>query len=196
MSAGAWQPLSPEQAAELFEGFDRPWWVAGGWAIDLFLGEQTRPHADIDIAVFRDNQPALRAHLRTWDIHIAHKGTLTPWMPDDWLQPPRHQFWARPSREVAWTVEVLLEDRDGDQWVFRRDPAIRMPVRRLARMTADRIPYLCPEVALLYKAKDADLERNATDFEAARLRLDAEERRWLRDALQQAHPGHPWMGRL
>ncbi|MGH3656155.1 MAG: nucleotidyltransferase domain-containing protein [Micromonosporaceae bacterium] len=30
---------------------DVPWCVAAGWALDLFRGEQTRPHEDLEIAV-------------------------------------------------------------------------------------------------------------------------------------------------
>lgn len=28
-------------------------WVDGGWAVDALLGEQTRPHADLDLAIVR-----------------------------------------------------------------------------------------------------------------------------------------------
>jgi lincosamide nucleotidyltransferase A/C/D/E len=28
-----------------------PIWIDGGWAVDALLGEQTRPHADLDIAL-------------------------------------------------------------------------------------------------------------------------------------------------
>jgi hypothetical protein len=31
-------------------GFNKPCFFAGGWAIDLFIGKQTRPHQDIEIA--------------------------------------------------------------------------------------------------------------------------------------------------
>ncbi|MFD9689695.1 hypothetical protein ACFWXO_28500, partial [Kitasatospora sp. NPDC059088] len=38
--ADAWRP---EQAAERLGGFGASWCVAAGWALDLFLGRQTRP---------------------------------------------------------------------------------------------------------------------------------------------------------
>lgn len=41
-------------------------WVDGGWAVDALLGEQTRPHADLDLAVERASfEPALH----TLDAH-------------------------------------------------------------------------------------------------------------------------------
>src|SRR5512135_1466534 len=37
--------------------------VDGGWAVDALLGEQTRSHADLDIAIDRQYVPSLRALL-------------------------------------------------------------------------------------------------------------------------------------
>ena len=57
---------APLQVAQAMAGFRRPWFIAGGWAIDLFLGRVTREHADIEIAVLRTDQQFLRQHLRSW----------------------------------------------------------------------------------------------------------------------------------
>ncbi len=38
---GAWQSWQPNEVAQLFSALAIPWWIAGGWAVDLFLGEQT-----------------------------------------------------------------------------------------------------------------------------------------------------------
>ena len=44
---GPWEPLTVAEVSAALTGFDRPWWIAGGWAIDLHLGQQTRAH-DVD----------------------------------------------------------------------------------------------------------------------------------------------------
>jgi lincosamide nucleotidyltransferase A/C/D/E len=31
------------------------WWVDGGWGVDALLGEETRPHDDLDVVVPRDD---------------------------------------------------------------------------------------------------------------------------------------------
>ena len=36
------------------------WFFAGGWAIDLFLGKETRKHSDIEIAILRNDQLYLK----------------------------------------------------------------------------------------------------------------------------------------
>jgi lincosamide nucleotidyltransferase A/C/D/E len=39
-------------------------WLDGGWCVDALVGRQTRPHADLDIAVARADEDRLRAWLR------------------------------------------------------------------------------------------------------------------------------------
>lgn len=38
-------------------------WIDGGWGVDALLGKQTRPHADLDIAIQEKDLPLLRAVL-------------------------------------------------------------------------------------------------------------------------------------
>lgn len=45
---GCW---TPHEVGQRLAGISVPWYVAAGWALDLFRGEQTRDHHDIEIAV-------------------------------------------------------------------------------------------------------------------------------------------------
>jgi lincosamide nucleotidyltransferase A/C/D/E len=38
-------------------------WIDGGWAVDALLGQQTRPHQDLDLAVQRKDLEILKAFL-------------------------------------------------------------------------------------------------------------------------------------
>ena len=40
-------------------------WIDGGWSVDALLEHQTRPHADLDIALHHKDVPKLRALLET-----------------------------------------------------------------------------------------------------------------------------------
>ena len=191
-----WQPLSINESASLFAAYGRPWWIAGGWAIDLFVGRTTRAHGDIDLATLRRDQGGLWTLLRDeWDVHVADSGSLTPWdgLP---LVAPQHQFWVRRRGAGVWAFEVLLEDTDGDEWVYRRDERVRAPLTALGRQTDGGVPYLAPEIALHYKSNRADVDRNAADFDVVAPLLDADARRWLRGAVAVASPEHPWIARL
>jgi hypothetical protein len=192
-----WDPLTPDETRALFEPLDIRYWIAGGWAIDLFLGRRTRPHGDIDVAMLRGDVPALISLLGDWDICIAHDGMLTPWE-GTMLAPEHHQFWVRRRGSITWQFEVLLEHHDGERWVYRRDVRITLPLRRFGGTTADGVPYITPEVALLYKSRRPgyDIDRNAADFAAAAPALDAGARMWLRETLSMLGPEHPWLAKL
>jgi hypothetical protein len=104
--------------------------------------------------------------------------------------------WARRSckPDAPWTFEVLLNEHRGDQWLYRRNPKIS---RELADLGAYRngIPYLRPEVALLYKSKDPT-ETDEHDFAVVEPCLSRSARTWLRQALGTCAPRHSWLDRL
>ncbi|HSJ95924.1 MAG TPA: hypothetical protein VLC53_02560 [Myxococcota bacterium] len=92
-------------------------------------------------------------------------------------------------------LEILLEERSAREWVFRRNGFIRLPIERLMLETGDGIPFLRPEVQLLYKAKGARAKDDA-DLDSVLPTLEPSARAWLRAALVRAHPGHPWIARM
>jgi len=71
-------------------------------------------------------------------------------------------------------------------------PSIRLPYPEVFDVSADEIPYLRPEVCLLFKAK-AVRDKDRADFEAALPRMSAAQRNWLHTALRTVHPDHDWI---
>jgi hypothetical protein len=120
----AWKPWHPRDLAARLKGAGLTWFVAGGWAIDIFLGERTRDHEDLKIAL-------------------------------PWLDPA-----AVPG---------------GFRGVGGRE-----------------IPYLKPEICLLFKSK-AVRDKDQADFEATLPRMSPVQRIWLHTALERVHPGHDWI---
>jgi len=185
----------PRDAARLFAGIPARWWVAGGWAIDLWLGRQTRDHIDLDIAILRDEQSIVRARLVAWDLHLAHDGDLTPLATSDRVDPPLHAVWCRPSVSDAWAFELLMNDSSREEWLFRRDHDVRRPLAAIGRVNDEEIPFLSPEIVLLFKAKNRR-DVDETDLENTLPTLDGPRRLWLADALHRVHPSHEWIERL
>jgi hypothetical protein len=185
------------EAAGLMSGLQADWCVVGGWAIDLFIGEPTREHSDVDFGLDRGCQAAARRLLTGWRYEkvVPREGTLTrePWAEDEWLELPVHEVRVRsPAGEH---IELLFLERRGDEWVYRRDPRVTLAWSRLAIDSPLGIAGLAPEVALLFKAKGRR-QRDQADFEAVLPHLAGERRRWLRTALEMGHPGHRWLGAL
>ncbi len=168
------------------------WWVAGGWAIDLFLGRVTRSHHDVDIAILRRDQMAVQQHLAGWSLQWVEPrsgGQFRRWQPGEQLDWPVHEIHG--TRTDGATIELLLNEAVDQVWHFRRDRRIERPLSRVGLTAAGGIPFLAPEVVLLYKAQENRVLDQA-DFTNVQHALDAEQRGWLAEALQDAYELHPW----
>ena len=185
----AWDPWHPDVLAERLAGVDVPWCVAGGWAIDLFHGSPTRAHGDLEIAVPADRFAEIAARLADLEFHVVQHGTHAA-VSADTLR-GTHQTWGLDRSAGVWRVDVLREPHAGDTWVYRRNDRIRLPYRAAIRRTASNIPYLAPEIVLLFKAK-GPRPKDEADLRVALPLLSAGQRRWLADALAVAHKDHPW----
>jgi hypothetical protein len=185
------------EVAAWFRDCGVPWWIAGGYAIELAVGRAVREHGDIDVLVLRRDQAAVQRALAGWDWHAADPpGTLRPWRPGEVLRAGVHDIWCRPGPGGPWRVQVMLDECDGGDWVSRRDSRVRRPVSGLGLVTADGVPYLAPEVQLFYKAK-SPRPKDETDLAAVLPLLAGSQREWLSEALDLAYgPGHPWQARL
>lgn len=54
--------MNAEEVIELYKLFEENGiqvWIDGGWGIDALLGKQTRPHKDLDIAIYHKDKPKL-----------------------------------------------------------------------------------------------------------------------------------------
>jgi hypothetical protein len=176
-------------------GVDAPWYVAAGWAIDLFLGSQQREHDDIEIAVPADRFREVAEALPDVEFFVIRSGRATPLAHAGAFFEASHQTWALDRAPAVWRLDVFREPFAGDTWAFRRDPRLRLPYDELIELTSDGIPYARPEVVLLFKAKAAR-PKDDGDFASVLPLLDPERRRWLVQALALVHPGHRWLAQL
>ncbi|MFJ4417094.1 hypothetical protein [Streptomyces sp. NPDC088925] len=193
LDAGWAAPWHPAQAAERLRGLPAPWCVAAGWALDLFRGgAPSRPHGDLELAVPEAGFGELAARFPeyVWD----GVGDGRVW-PGSGPLPGSHQTWLRDQATDRWLLDVFREPHEGGTWICRRDPSIRLPYTEIVARTADGVPYLIPEVVLLFKAK-ATRPKDEADFARVLPLLDAGRRERLRGWLERVHPGHGWGERL
>jgi hypothetical protein len=170
-----------------------PWYVAAGWSLDLFRGEQTREHEDLEIGVPEDAFPAISEALSELEFSVIGDGLAHGVNPETLAA--HHQTWGRETGTGFWRLDVMREPWDGDTWICRRDSRIRRPRERLVEHTTEGVPYAAPEIALLFKAK-AVRPKDEEDFAGVLPLLERSQRRWLADALRLVHPGHPWLEAL
>ncbi len=202
-NTGTFEPV--EVVARLMAGYPRLWFVSGGWAIDLFVDRVTREHEDLEVGVFREDQVLLYRHLSGWKLHKSAKGpdgdAWVPWDEGEWLALPIFQLLALRTEATTGVppelaeFEFFLNDRAGDAWQFRRNPATTRPLAALTLRSRRGIPIIAPEVQLLHKARH-HRPKDDHDFELARDHLSAEGRAWLKAALLTNHPDDPWLAEL
>jgi Aminoglycoside-2''-adenylyltransferase len=196
-------PDPVRRVRELFAAFEPTWCLCGGWAVDAWIGRQTRAHRDLDVAVFQEAQGALFQHLDGWRL-IGHE------TPDAEHQDP----WDGRSFEVGahihasandgFELDVQIEERSGDGWLLTREPRIQVPIARFAERPAWDLPTVAPEIILFYKAigskprdpSERPRPRDEEDLGLLLPHLLDEQRRWLRDAVSRVEPGHPWLSSI
>ncbi|MBY0121616.1 nucleotidyltransferase domain-containing protein [Bacillus sp. S/N-304-OC-R1] len=174
----------------LMSGFDRKWFFAGGWAIDLFIDKQTREHNDIEFAIFRKDQLYLKDYLKEWEFQKVIKGKFHIWE-NEYLGLPIHEIHAS-NMLNGDKIEILLNETKENDWIYRRDLRISYPLNSICSITKTGIPYLNPEIVLLYKAKNTR-EKDHQDFITIKDYLDDEKKKWLRNALEIHEPEHMWL---
>ena len=139
------------------------WLVAGGWALDLFLGSVQRVHHDVDIIVPRSAQMELQKYLleRNWKLITPFEKRLEPWPPHMRIELPRHQVHAH--RDDAF-IDILLTDMN-EVWRYRREPLVLRSKEKMSLTSEIGLPYLAPELVLLFKS------RNTSNHERQRISL-------------------------
>ena len=206
-----------DRVSESMSSFPGAWSLCGGWAVDLWLGRQTRDHGDVDITIFSDDQAQLFEHLRDWNM-VPHDA-VTPDSREPWdgrpLVLPAH-IHARPPGEVnrallmRWVTpphsqamdgldfDLVFNAREGDSWLLCSEPRVPVP---LACISGEglTVPVVVPEVLLFYKATaywslpGYPREHDAADFNALLPVLSLDGREWLREAVSAVQPDHPWL---
>jgi hypothetical protein len=188
---GPWIPLELAATHALFAPAPFTWWIAGGHALDLFVGHTTRAHHDIDVSILRADAPLLRHLLLGWDLQLAHAGVLTPWTTST-VEPPFSSIWCRTSADKPWCLQVMFDEGTPTQWTCRRHPEIVLPMTEAIRRSSD-VPYLAPHIQLIMKAKDTR-DKDDADFATVLPLLSPDESRWLTTALRRHYPNHRWLG--
>ncbi len=207
------------QANKLLENCGFQYAFCGGWAIDLFIGEETRKHGDIDILAYWPERNTIIQYMQSLGFHVyemlgngkAHQITDIR----DQIKSKRNIFCCTQDCELVRLlatdktdvyfidfkhigqtklnfIEFLFNDKDDTALLYARNHAIKLALTD-AVLYKDHLPYLAPEMCLLYKSTDTEREGYQSDYENAVANMNQRQRRWLNDALAIMYPqGHKW----
>jgi lincosamide nucleotidyltransferase A/C/D/E len=114
------------------------WWIDGGWGVDALLGEETRPHDDLDLVVRREDLDRLIALLPEFRRAA-----------DDWW-PARLVLRDPSGRQVD--LHPLTFDARGDGWQElpdgRRDRYAAAGLQGRGRVGTRRVRCITPDLQL------------------------------------------------
>ena len=208
----------PEKLKDFMAESNFPWAVCGGFALDLFLGRNIRPHGDIDLCLLEKDREAAKEYAlgNGWRVYeFRGWGKVRPlgWgMPSD---PGRnlmcvgdgcdlvkfypceeegmlyHQFLHTGMKEFHY-LEFLFNSTDGADLVLDQRSGVRRELSK-AFLLRDGIPYLAPEIVLLYKASNSENPAYQLDFDETYPALNQEQKIWFLRGMNLLYPqGHPW----
>ncbi|GIO34825.1 MULTISPECIES: nucleotidyltransferase domain-containing protein [Paenibacillus] len=175
----------------LMASFQKPWFIAGGWTIDLAVGEATRSHKDMDICIFREDLAYALSFFNDWDINVAIPG-------EHRLEPVRHLGDVEPPRyclhlfKGAAFLEILLTERSDEQVIFRKDRTVTMPIGDFAMGSLTR-PFVNPAWQLLFKSLSTRPE-DEHDFNVYMERSrDRKSKKWLLEQMIRLGGNRTWV---
>lgn len=208
-----------EQADRMLIDHGFEYAFCGGYAIDLFLGYESRIHGDIDVLAFWSNRDSIIMYMQSQGFQIyemlgggkAHHITNI----QNQRKEKRNIFCVKEDCELVQLsktedneiymvdfyhigqsqlnfIEFLFNDKTDSEFLYARDHNVK---RKLPdAILSDRgMPYLAPEICLLYKSTDTEREGYQQDYHLASSRMNKEQLGWLNDAFNYLYPhGHKW----
>lgn len=202
----------------LNQGFEYAF--CGGFAIDLFLGYESRVHSDIDVfAYWKDRDQIIRQmQCAGFEVYEMLGGGKAHHITDVETQPKlrKNIFCCKDDCELLnlikaeeigtyWIdfrhigqsklnyIEFLFNDRNDSEFIFGGNQAVRRELTDTVMYNQD-VPFLAPEICLLYKSSETEREGYQQDYELAIHKMSRNQIEWLNQALSLLYPaGHKWM---
>ena len=193
--------------------------ICGGYAIDLFVGHKTRPHKDLDVSVYWENRDTLVQYMldNEWDIyepcgceHLHKISSITdqkrvksniwcvrPGNPHYIFSDHENNMFAVDFDGAEQTeldfIEFLFNNRKEGFILYARNDAVKLNMNN-AILEKNGIPFLAPELVLLYKSTAVNNPDYQLDFDNAMLKMNNDQQEWVRESLVSIFPnGHKWL---
>ncbi|HJE24752.1 MAG TPA: amino acid transporter [Methylorubrum populi] len=188
----AWDAWTPHELRQRLREVIVPWYVAGGWALDIWHGKQTRVHEDLEFVALRHDADHFRNILYELDFFAVKDGIIEYLPPSVPVPSDVSQIWGGDMQRGVWRVDLMIEQGAPDLWVYKRNQAIKMARSDAVRVSEGGIPYLAPMIVVLFKAKHCR-DKDRADFELCLPKFSACEMEQLIIWLNDLHPNHEWL---
>jgi hypothetical protein len=178
----------------LMKSFNRAWFIAGGWTIDIAIGEVTRAHKDMDICIFREDIDYALAFFGEWDIKVAipDENRLEPFRVLSDVNLPRYCLHLFKGDDF---LEILATEQIDNEVIFRKNRDIKMDIKEFSKGSPTR-PYVNPAWQLLFKSLSTRNE-DEHDFKVYLDRVnDDQSKKWLLESMIKVNGNKSWIEAL
>jgi len=191
----------------------------GGYAIDLFLNYESRKHGDIDIFAYWKDRDSIILYMQSlgFEVYEMLGGGKAHHITDINIQMKmkRNIFCCKKDCELVKLsitnendiydidffhigqsklnfIEFLFNDKTDTELLYARNHTVKRKLED-AILFNNGIPYLAPEICLLYKSTDTEREGYQQDYDLAIRKMNKEQIEWLSSAINFLYPeGHKW----
>jgi len=193
--------------------------ICGGFALDLFTDIYMRVHSDIDVCVFEKDKNLIFQYMKDneWLIYefqgqgivrlvreinncqngrnlmcLKNDCEIVKFYPcdrgDDYFL---HEFYETGITDFNY-LEFLFNTQYNNNFIFDENINICRDMSK-AIIFRDNVPYLSPELVLLYKSQNIEEKRHQFDYEKTINKMDSERINWFNNSLDILYPnGHIW----
>lgn len=210
------------QATDFLRPAPFTWAVCGGYALDLFHGRSLRSHGDIDICTLESDRAAILPFMlqNGWCVYeFRGQGKVRPLDAASTSEAGRNLMCFTPDCKLVRFypcedegmlyheflhddaapfnyIEFLFNQASATHFVFDAEKCVESELSK-AILKRDDIPYLAPELVLLHKASNPNMEKHLFDFQQTYPLMNAEQKSWFSQSLTNLYPnGHPWQDKL
>jgi Aminoglycoside-2''''-adenylyltransferase. len=209
-----------EDLCEHLAGINIDWHLCGGYAIDAYIGKETRQHKDLDITVSFDDMKECIEYLKAkgWEIDAPvgngrlvsidyalehnelHFNNIWCYRKNpDFISIEKTDgvfkyanFLQREQIELDF-IEVLFNHIVDGNFIYKRNHLITLSTDKAFIKKKD-VSILAPELVLLYKSTNYTNTDYTNDFNMTKAKLEKERYDWFSSAMNIEYPqGHVWM---
>ncbi|RAI82270.1 hypothetical protein BFS35_000885 [Macrococcoides goetzii] len=172
-----WELLGIASLKQIMCDADFDWYLAGGIALDEFLGRKTRDHEDMDILVNFKYLERILDFFKNYKIYTARNGSLSFSLFNEVHS--TDSLWIAKDDEESFIIQILFFEEEAEHWIYKRDDAVRKRVEEIYFVKND-MKIIQPEIQLLYKLDSSDVrEKDLYDYQNVFPVLEERQRAWL-----------------
>lgn len=177
-----WQLLSIESLKQIIQDAAYDWYLAGGIALDEFLGRKTRDHEDIDILVNFKYLERILDYFNSYKVYTARNGSLSLSALNNIKS--TDSLWITKDENESFIIEILLFEEEEGHWIYKRDNAVRKKIEDIYFDKND-MKIIQPEIQLLYKMNSSNVrEKDLYDYHNVYPVLEERQKAWLDSVLK------------